>query len=389
MIGDTAGGGAQRVLAIDDEPANLRAVRRVLAGECEVIAASSAGEAFEVLAREPVALALVDQRMPGMTGTEFLAETVRTHPRLIRIVVSGYADAEVLTSAINRGHVYHVLAKPWQAHELRQVVRRGLERRAADEERERLAIELARACERARREAEQKGRLLALTAHELGTPLHILLNALDLLDDGSVVPDATPFLASARRAAQWLVRGITQMNNAARVGRQPLRLYRERIDAGELLRELIDEIAGAAHHRRLTFEAARGIAVLRADRRWLRQALWDLLVNAVRFTPDGGVIRGVARCDGETVLLEVADNGLGISAELLDEIFEPFSAATGDILLHGSGVFDFGARGLGLGLALVKGIAEAHGGRVAVTSRLGSGSRFTLQLPGGAAENSG
>ena len=77
----------------------------------------------------------------------------------------------------------------------------------------------------------------------------------------------------------------------------------------------------------------------------------------------------------------VSDTGIGIAEHLLNEVFEPFSAATGDVQLHTSGHFEFGARGLGLGLAIAKAILEEHGGSITVRSQAGSGSEFTVRLP--------
>jgi signal transduction histidine kinase len=101
----------------------------------------------------------------------------------------------------------------------------------------------------------------------------------------------------------------------------------------------------------------------------------------VRFTPAGGRVRVSARRDADWAEVTVTDTGIGIAGPQLAEAFEPFSSTGGDLLLHGSGRFAFGARGLGLGLAMVKGIAEAHGGTVRAESRLGVGSRFTLRVP--------
>src|SRR5215475_12037784 len=113
------------VLAVDDEPANLRAVARALRDECHVLTAESGAEGLALMGRAPVALVITDQRMPGMSGAEFLAETVIRHPAVIRIVLTGYTDVDTVLEAINRGQVYHVLGKPWELRELRQVVCRG------------------------------------------------------------------------------------------------------------------------------------------------------------------------------------------------------------------------------------------------------------------------
>src|SRR5262250_2166386 len=101
------------VLAVDDEPANQRAVARALRDECHVLTAGSGSEALALMAHQPVALVIADQRMPGMSGADFLAETVAQHPAVIRIVLTGYTDVETVLDAINRAHVYHFLGKPW------------------------------------------------------------------------------------------------------------------------------------------------------------------------------------------------------------------------------------------------------------------------------------
>src|SRR5438309_1721044 len=166
------------VLVVDDEPASLRAVTRALADDYRVVTTVTAAEALRRLAAESVAVLVVDQRMPEMTGTELLARSARQHPDVVRVLLTGYTDVETLVDAINAGQVYYYLTKPWEPRTLRLVVRRGVEHYDAEAERRRLLRELEQACSQARREAAQKGRLLAVAAHELGTPLHVLANAL-------------------------------------------------------------------------------------------------------------------------------------------------------------------------------------------------------------------
>jgi signal transduction histidine kinase len=330
-----------------------------------------------------VALVIADQRMPGMSGAEFLAETVERYPTVIRIVLTGYTDVDTLLEAINRGHVYHFLDKPWDPRELRQVVRRGLDCFAAAAERVRLADELRAACARAQREAEHKGRLLALTAHELGTPLHILLNAVALVREADLPAAVVGWVEAAERAVEWLARGVAQMHDAARIGERRFPLQTEAVELAPLLAAAVADVRAAARGRAIDIadEPCAAPLAVQADPHWLRQALSGLLSNAVRFTPDGGRVRVVARADGGWGEIAVVDSGIGIAPAQLAEVFEPFSVAGGDPLLHGSGRLAFGARGLGLGLAMVKGIVEAHGGTVRAESAPGAGSCFTLRLP--------
>jgi signal transduction histidine kinase len=371
------------VLVVDDEPANQRTLRRALSDEWEVLTAGGGEEGLCILRTHAVDLVIADQRMPGMSGVEFLEAVAGQYPDVVRVVLTAYADVPSLTDAINQGRVYHFLHKPWDAFELRHVVRRGLEKRAAEAERRRLLSEVEAACDRLRREAEQKTRLLAKTTHELGTPVHILINALDLLDDELVPEKARPWLGAARRAGSWLARVVAQLNTAAQVRCDSPARRNERFELAGLIEDLLDRLREGLGARRIeiaVFLAAR-TARVEGDRDWIRHAVWGLLSNAVRFTPDGGRVEVELREEAGLVALSVSDSGIGIAEERLGEIFEPFSGAAGDPYRHGSGFLEFGARGLGLGLALVKEVATAHGGELSVHSRVGDGSRFTLHLP--------
>ena len=373
------------VLVVDDEAASGRAVQRTLVDECRVITATSAAAALDLMAAQPVALVITDQRMPDMLGTELLGRTASAYPHVIRLLLTGYTDIDTLVDAINAGHVYYYLTKPWEPSELRLAVRRGLERYEIEADRQRLLAELERSCERLRREAAQKGRLLTLAAHELGTPLHVLANALALLADAGLPPAAGTWLETARRNAEWLARGVAQLTAAGRWTRTPLRLHRRPVDPHTVIDAVVGQCSAAMRKRTLAVERTleEQLPCLWADPVWLQRALWNLLSNAIRFTPDGGCITIAAHAVAGGVNVTVRDTGIGMDATVLDEVFEPFSAACGDVSLHTSGQLAFGARGLGLGLAVTKAIIEEHGGRIGVASERGVGSCFALTLPCG------
>jgi signal transduction histidine kinase len=366
------------VLVVDDEPASRRAVERALADECRVIAAAGGAEALRRLDADPAALVVSDQRMPDMLGTRLLEECTLRHPQVVRVLLTAYAEVDTLLDAINAGHVWAYVTKPWEARELRLTVRRGLEHFNAEAERRQLMTELERSCRRASVEAEQKSRLLALAAHELGTPVHVAANAVELLAAGAAA-EAQPWVDAARGALEWLARGVEQLHRAGQWRAGGPQLVKTRFDLGVMLGELIADYRPIAARRRLQldFRPAAGEQLVDGDRRWLERAAGNLLSNAVRFTADGGRI--AVTCDGGAIA--VSDNGVGIAAELLPLACEPFSAAGGDIALHSSGRFEFGARGLGLGLATAKAVIEAHGGSITISSAVGQGTTVRLQLP--------
>ena len=116
-----------KIMIVDDEAANLRLLERLFRSDYGVITAESGGEALTLLEQHDVALLITDQRMPGMTGIELVRRTVALRPHMVRIIITGYTDVETLVEAINGGHVYKYVTKPWNNDDLRLTVSRALE----------------------------------------------------------------------------------------------------------------------------------------------------------------------------------------------------------------------------------------------------------------------
>jgi response regulator RpfG family c-di-GMP phosphodiesterase len=110
------------ILAVDDEPANLRMLERLFRKDYRILTATNGEEALEVLKQEDVTLIITDQRMPGMNGTQLLRESLGTNPDAIKIILTGYSDIDALVEAINTARVYRFVSKPWDPTALKQVV---------------------------------------------------------------------------------------------------------------------------------------------------------------------------------------------------------------------------------------------------------------------------
>lgn len=143
-----------KILVVDDELANLQKLRRTFIHRYEVLAASRGAEALELVERnDDIAVIVADQRMPDMSGVEFLRRTLEPLPHAIRIILTGYTDIDVLIEAINSCKVYRYIVKPWDPHDLLMTVERGLEAFHLALENERFRKELIRR-ERLARELE-------------------------------------------------------------------------------------------------------------------------------------------------------------------------------------------------------------------------------------------
>jgi len=128
----------EKILIVDDEAANLRALERLFRTAYNVLTAQSGDEALALLQQHEVALLISDQRMPGMTGIELLLKTVPLRPHMVRILLTGYTDVSTLIQAINCGHVYKYVTKPWNNDDLCVTISRALEHFEADKARHNL-----------------------------------------------------------------------------------------------------------------------------------------------------------------------------------------------------------------------------------------------------------
>ncbi|MEV7907129.1 HAMP domain-containing sensor histidine kinase [Streptomyces anulatus] len=225
---------------------------------------------------------------------------------------------------------------------------------------------------------EQRKAMVSDVAHELRTPLSNIRGWLEAAQDGLADPDPA-FVSSLLEEAVLLQHIIDDLQDLAAADAGVLRLHPESVE----IRELLSQVA-AAHQARaenagvtLAVTATAPGRTLRADPVRLRQAVGNLVSNAVRHTPEGGrvTLRAYAHEEGDgTVLVEVADTGSGIPPEDLPHVFDRFWRAEKSRSRR--------TGGSGLGLAIVRKLVEAHGGTVDATSVEGEGSTFVLRLPG-------
>src|SRR5262249_28455835 len=130
------------VLIVDDEADICASFRLAYSSEFQVFSATSGKDGLELIRDQDVAVVVADQRMPEMAGTEFLERTMHVKPELMRIILTGYSDIEVLIEAINASRIYRYVTKPWDYHELRITLRRAVEIYCLERENARLVEEL-------------------------------------------------------------------------------------------------------------------------------------------------------------------------------------------------------------------------------------------------------
>ncbi len=288
-----------------------------------------------------------------------------------------------------RGHLT-LLDRPVRVRTLMTAVRSALRARNRQYEVRSLLVELAHAASErdrllcAEREArataewasQAKDEFLATLSHELRTPLNVILGWTAMLIDGSLpVARSQQALATIDRNARAQTQLIQDMLDVSTIVNGKMRLNLGDVDFEAIVRFALETMRPAAELKDVKVEAhIASPARIRADPDRLLQIVSSLLVNAVKFTPRRGTVRICLERAGASMRLTVSDTGRGIAPAFLPHVFDPFRQA------DGSSTREFG--GLGLGLAIVRHLAELHGGAADVHSQgEGQGATFLVTLP--------
>jgi signal transduction histidine kinase len=243
-------------------------------------------------------------------------------------------------------------------------------------ERERLLSDAQQARDEAQRQSRLKDEFLASLSHELRTPMNVILGWLATLESGKPIRDVYSALAVVRRNAEIQAKLIDDLLDMNRLLSGGIQLELGRVDLAGILQTTIQGLQPAADGKGVQVLAAvaTGATHIVADARRLQQVLWNLVHNAVKFTPHGGRVEIRLQRAGEAMEITVQDNGRGISAAFLPHVFERFRQEDAS----GAG----GTAGLGLGLAIARQLVELHGGTIQARSAgPGMGATFVVSVP--------
>jgi signal transduction histidine kinase len=376
------------ILVVDDRADKLLAYEVVLAElNQNIVCARSGKEALRHLLNEDFAAILLDVNMPGMDGFE-TAALIRQRQRSETTPIIFVSAINDTVNHISRGYslgaVDYILT-PVVPDILRAKIavfvdlfKKTEQIKRQAEERANLIREQASA-EHARAEAERasaaKDRFLAMLSHELRTPLTPVLASIFTLEHEENIPECMhESLQLIRRNVELEARLIDDLLDLTRISKGKVQLSFEIVDAHTLLRNALEICHSEIEQKKLDLQtdfAARNIH-LQADPARLQQIFWNLIKNAVKFTPNGGKLSIRTANDGNGQLqVEVEDSGCGIDPQLLPRVFN---------------AFEQGARpelgGLGLGLAISKALVEAHRGFInAESNGRDRGAKFTALFP--------
>lgn len=414
-----------KILYVEDTPASQRLVQRILTAEgFEVVVADDGISAIKVARRERPDLVLMDINIGSLDGYE-VSTRLKTLPGLKDVPIVAVTAATMVGDrerALVAGCNGYI-SKPIDVDRFPNQVRAyltGMEEKvgSAEEKAEYLLEynqrlvarleeklhELEKANEELQRVEKMKSDFVILAGHELRTPLTVVYGYLQILQANPNIPGSADDAGSPKQLLKKISEGVERLSqviqdilNVSLIDANRLDLAAEPVFINSVVQSVLHNLRSFGPPRQLIFEigpSLRKLPVVEGDPRRLHQALWNMLSNAIKYTPDNGTITIDGEVLEDTVHIWVKDTGVGIPAKELARIFGRFYVLE-DVSFHRSSKTAFKGGGLGLGLAVTKGIIDAHGGNIWAESSGHDetdlpGSTFHILLPiGDALKNLG
>lgn len=363
------------VLVVDDEESVATTIEAILRLDGhDVVAVTSGTEALHLLGERQFDVVLTDLRLADIDGIDILKEVQRTSPETAAIMLTGYASLESAIAALRTG-AYDYLLKPSDVEELRATVNRAIERRQL----RRRLVELE--------EVDRlKTQFLSMVSHELRTPLTAVSGFVqvarrratrfsehsDTFDWRQEAQRIGATLDLAERQSRRLARLVDELLDVSRLELGRIELHETEIDIVDDVREVVARMKMLASTHVFEFRSRIEAGRVVVDRDRIDQVFENLIGNAVKYSSPGGTIAVTVHQEGEEVRIAIADEGIGISPDELERIFDLFYRSPDPRAGH--------IGGLGLGLYISRDIVTRHGGRLWVESD-GSGSTFHVSLP--------
>jgi two-component system, sensor histidine kinase and response regulator len=367
-----------RVLVVDDETGMRLAVARVLgsftvkpAEEAdraigfEVQTAETGEQALEMMSQAVPDLMLLDLKLPGISGLDVLRQVGNRRLPVLTVMITAYATLETAIDATKRG-AYDVLPKPFTPDELRVAIRRVVKHLVVQRHARRLAEE----------KRQVRFQFISVLGHELKAPLAAIEGYLHLLQDGSAGSDAAVQAQVVNRAlvrASGMRTLISELLDLTRIESGQKRRDLAPVDVGDVARSALETVTSMASARgiSLALHAPDRMRVV-ADRGEVEILFNNLVSNAVKYNRDGGRVDVTIQPAGGVLRIDVADTGIGMTADEAARLFQDFVRIRNDKTRN--------IPGTGLGLSIVKKLAQLYDGDVTVETQPGTGSVFHVTL---------
>ncbi len=399
-----------KLLLVEDNPGDARLIQEMIGqrggGQFHLQTCTDLQGARQILAGNGVQLVLMDLGLPDSVGLDSYENLRAVAPRVPIIVLSGTNDQDLAVKAVAQGAQDYLVkgqvdrdllvrairyaVEREQARQKIQALNAELEQRVAERTRE--LAQVNQALERANSDLRQLDRMkssfIRVTSHELNTPMQVVIGMLAVQEEEmrrhpEASEDQRRVMVSAFRGANRLKRLVERVLKIAMVGEYRVRLERTPTPPADLVQEVVEVVTPyvALRYQTLQVQVPADLPPHAMDREKIHDVLLNLLTNAIKFTPDGGTITvRAARDELGALTFWVSDTGMGIPEPERSHIFDEFFVSF-DTRHHSSGEYEFGKRGIGLGLSIARSFVDMHGGLIWLEEQPGPGSTFCFTLP--------
>ncbi len=351
----------QKLMLIDDEVDNLDALERLFRKKYEILRATSGQEALTVLSKNAeIDVIITDQRMPAMTGVEFLHESLKTHPNSVRILMTGYTDIDSIIAAVNDGHIFRYITKPWDSLDLLNSVEHAMKHYSQGVLLIKKNLELEKANEELKTLDITKTKFMILINHELKTPLTVITSFSSLLNESNLNEEQKVYLNRIILSSNRLNEVIDDTLLLTKHQANTLKLTLKKTSIVFLVQSIIEELKSELSKKdlRVILEISSDpIAPFFMDSELMKRALLHLISNAIRFSEIKSEITIRLSCELSYIRFVIENFGPHVHKEYIDEIQKPFKLQQ-EIMNH--------SKGLGLGLSVAESILSRHNSKLIV-----------------------
>ena len=367
----------EKILYVDDEESNLRIFKDTFRRNFEVFTASSGKEGLKILQENKIDLILSDQRMPEMSGVEFLQYTFESYPKTNRILVTGFSDFDAVENAINKARVFQYIQKPWDEKSLLHIIEEALKFKRLEEENQKQKEELTIAWKKAKESDRLKTEFLNNISHEIRTPVNGIYGFAELLGDIDIDEETkNKYLNVIKGCSLQLVQSIDNiLDFADLINKQQPPIFKS-IVINNLLDELYSLFQSINENKNIEFNIHKNLSdkesTILTDKKHLNNILNKLLDNAFKFTEKGNITLECYKSN-EQLIFSVKDTGIGIEEKNKKAIFNRFTKAdNSSTKIHG---------GLGLGLAIASESSKLMNATIWFESEKDKGTTFHVSIP--------
>jgi signal transduction histidine kinase len=354
-----------KVLYIDDEPNNLVGFKATFRMDYNVFVAISADEGAEILEKHPdITVILCDQRMPNKTGVQFFEEISLKHVAPVRMLLTGYTDIESVINAINKGHIYRYIPKPWQETDIRSAIEEGYKYYMTNSMLNVRNAELQRAY-------DELDKFAYSVTHDMRGPIVSIIGAIDIAKKADTIEETRMILDMMEKSVQSVEAFIRNMHEYYTLKRGELEI--KEINFNDTIKELKElyEVGVRLSDTRFDVHLDQQ-ETFRSDDSCLKIVLNNLLSNGFKYQQKSNADKFVAldiTVNKGVATILVKDNGIGIADTYIKDIFNMFYRATSE------------NTGSGFGLYNVKDALRKLNGDIQVHSKLGEGTEFKVTIP--------